>query len=168
MDFNQTWKLFTYKNGKLITQAKTEEKDPDMTNDFIDYDDFYVNGNQLILSENVHSLADAEFDITSVFNLSKGKAQLVSKEHQIYSFGVNSLEEKRLVLKTARTIIPYRTNKCKEAGHVIPAGAKVTVKSLQVMDHSNVYKITYQGQSGYIKSGPVIHHKYFSHLEYYD
>lgn len=166
MDEHGTWVLSAYKDGRLVKLDTRSEDQYDDTGDYIEYSDFFVTGNQLTIIERVSSSVASSFDMTSVYDLSKGKATLASKDHQIYQNGMNSLDDTKLVLKTARAFKTYKTAACHKTGIIIPAGVKVTVESMRIMDDYNAYKIVYNGRSGYIQSDPNGSNQYFSDLEY--
>lgn len=108
--------------------------------------------------------------MTSIYNLSQGKAKLVSNEHMIYSSDdVNSLDPYYLILKTKTAFYTYKTKECKEKGMKIPADVKVKIESITILNDYDAYKIRYNGRIGYVKPSNIGETpEYFKDLEYFD
>lgn len=169
MDEYCTWTLSAYKDHKLNVLAKMQKPDYEKTGDMYNYSGFYVKDNQLTVVDQAVTQFASDYDMETTYNLSPGKAQLVSKEHRIRSCGVNSLDPYYLVLKTKVAMSTYKTKECNEKGIRIPAGVKVKIESIFFMDDYDAYKIKYKGQIGYVKpNNSKKFFKYFSNLEYYD
>lgn len=169
MDGYSTWTLSAYKDHKLNVLAKTQKPDY-KTGDWFDYSSFSVNKNQLMIFERGKTDFASAYLMTSIYNLSQGKAKLVSNEHMIYSSDdVNSLDPYYLILKTKTAFYTYKTKECKEKGMKIPADVKVKIESITILNDYDAYKIKYNGRIGYVKpSNTRETSKYFKDLEYFD